>query len=90
MSAIRIWCYNEAVFNKIRSMWIKENRIKRTMLKQFIRAEPFDVEDGFKGFDIHIITKLIKPKHLLSQIEDDLKGEGFTSKDYKIKVIEND
>ncbi len=89
MSKIRIWCYSDAVFNKIRTMWIKENRIKRTMLKNFVRAEPFDI-NGFKGFDIVIITKLIKPSHLFNQIDADLKDEGYTSKDYKIKVVENE
>jgi hypothetical protein len=89
MSTIRIILYNDAVYNKVREMWFKENRIKKTMLKQFIRVESFVFENA-RGIDIILITKLIKPSHLLSQIDDDLKNEGFTSKDYIIKVINNE
>jgi hypothetical protein len=87
MNNIKIYCFNDKAFDKIKSMWFKENRIKRAMLKQFVRVESFDV-DGVRGVEIGIITKLIKPQHLVGQINSDLAKEGFTSKDFKVGVSE--
>lgn len=86
MNTIRIICLNDAVYNRIREMWVIENKFKKIMLKQFVETKPF--EDGkSRGFDLRLLTKLIEPKHLLSNINSTLMDEGFSSKDFNIEVL---
>lgn len=85
---IRIWCLKQEVFEKVRSMWTDLPRLRRKALQMAkIKAEPFLLDDGSQGLDIVINNSLIQPSHLLNEINNNLKDEGYGVNDFNIEVL---
>jgi hypothetical protein len=86
---IRIYCFNDVIFNRVMDMWINISKPKKMMLKRFIKVNSFNVE-GIKGVDITVISDLFDVSDMVAKIKHSLEDENFTSKDYKVVVVKNE